>query len=231
MDENNKNEEFKVEVDKEELKNQTKDTVNQVKETVKNINFKEDANATKGFVLKMIKNPASTLQSVLEEKENHFSSAIMLMIAYIVASGLGGLVNLIKYSGNEYSTYGVFDFLLTIISPVLFILAITVAVILFGGKDKKSMTTILSGVIIANSPRIISSLLSVITTIFIKLDVVVWISSILQSTIGFIATALTFLAIKGLIKTENDDKFIRKVAVIMVVAYTILKLLSICGLY
>ena len=231
MDENNKNEEFKVEVDKEELKNQTKDTVNQVKETVKNINFKEDANATKGFVLKMIKNPASTLQSVLEEKENHFSSGILLMIAYIVASGLGGLVNLIKYSGNEYSTYGVFDFLLTIISPVLFILAITVAVILFGGKDKKSMTTILSGVIIANSPRIISSLLSVITTIFIKLDVVVWISSILQSTIGFIATALTFLAIKGLIKTENDDKFIRKVAVIMVVAYTILKLLSICGLY
>lgn len=231
MDENNKNEEFKVEVDKEELKNQTKDTVNQVKETVKNINFKEDANATKGFVLEMIKNPASTLQSVVEEKANHFPSAIMLMIAYIVASGLGGLVNLIKYSGNEYSTYGVFDFLLTIISPVLFILAITIAVILLGGKDKKSMTTILSGVIIANSPRIISSLLSVITTIFIKLDVVVWISSILQSTIGFIATALTFLAIKGLIKTENDDKFIRKVAVIMVVAYTILKLLSICGLY
>ena len=231
MDENNKNEEFKVEVDKEELKNQTKDTVNQVKETVKNIDFKKDASATKGFVLEMIKNPASTIQTVVEEKENHFSSAIMLMICYIVASGLGGLVYLIKYSGNEYSSYGVFDFLLTIISPVLFILAITIAIILFGGKDKKSITTILSGVIIANAPRIIYELLVVINSIFGKVELILYISSILQSTISFIAIALTFLAIKGLIKTENDDKFIRKVAIIMAVAYAILKVLTICGLY
>lgn len=231
MSENNKNEEFKVEVNKEELKNQTKETVNQVKETVKNIDFKKDASATKGFVLEMIKNPATTIQNVVEEKENHFSSAIMLMICYIVASGLGGLINLIKYSGNEYSSYGLWDLLLTIISPVFFILAITIAVILLGGKDKKSMTTILSGVIIANAPRIISELLSAISIIFIKVKVVLWVSSVLQSVVGFIAVALTFLAIKGLIKTENDDKFIRKVAVIMLVAYTILKVLSICGLY
>ncbi|MBP3596194.1 MAG: hypothetical protein J6J60_02175 [Clostridia bacterium] len=231
MNENNKNEEFKVEVDKEELKSQTKETVNQVKETVKNINFKEDAKATKGFVLEFIKNPATTIKSVTDEKQNYFSSAIMLMICYIVASGLGGLVNLIKYSGNEYSSYGIFDFLLTVINPVLFILAITIAIILLGGKDKKSMTTILSGVIIANAPRIISELLSVINIIFIKVKVVLWCSSILQSAIGFISVALTFLAIKGLIKTEDDDKFIRKVTIIMVVAYAILKVLSICGLY
>ena len=50
MEENNNNnneKEFSVDIDKEELKNQTKDTVNQVKETIKNVDFKKDANATK----------------------------------------------------------------------------------------------------------------------------------------------------------------------------------------
>ena len=59
MEENNNNnnnteKEFSVDFDKEALKSQTKETVNQVKETFKNTDFKKEADATKGFILELI---------------------------------------------------------------------------------------------------------------------------------------------------------------------------------
>lgn len=227
MDENNNKEknEFSVDIDKEELKNQTKDTVNQVKETMKNVDFKKEAGATKTFALELISKPFSTIQDIITEKENRFSNAIMLMICYMVASGLYGLIYLIKYSS------AITSFILSIVSPLIFVLAITVAIVILGGKEKKNITTILSGLIVANSPRILSELISAISLCAGSLRIIVYISTILQNTISFIAIALTFIVIKGVITAEDDDKVIRKTTIIMLVAYAILKVLTICGLY
>ncbi len=231
MEENNKNGEFKVEVDKEELKNQTKDTVNQVKETVKNIDFKKDASATKGFILELISKPFSTIEAVVTEKENRFSNAVILMICFMAVSFMEYFIGTICY---EYSSFKFLPATLAIVSPVLFVLAFTVAVFLFGGKEKKSITTILSGIAISTTPLIASYLLSIVYDVCVgKLDITVigYITSILRSTLNFVFITLMFISIKNLITKEDDDIVFRKVAVIILVGYAILKVLSILNLY
>lgn len=231
MAENNNNSEFKVEVDKEELKNQTKETVNQVKETVKNINFKEDANATKGFILELISKPFTTIKNIVTEKENNFSSAVILMICYIVISFAYYLLGIMCY---EFSKFQFMPAVKSIISPVLYVLAFTIAVFLFGGKDKKNITTIISGIAIAVTPLIVVKLLSGISLICVGklgISVIGNIVGILNDVLKFASVALMFVAIKNLITSDDEDKVFRKVIIIVAVGYAILEVLSLVKIY
>lgn len=231
MDENNNKNEFSVNIDKEELKNQTKETVNQVKETIKNVDFKKDADATKGFILEMISKPFTTIQNIVTESENRFSNAIILMICFIAASVIEYFIGVMLY---EYSTFKFMSCVLAIISPVIFVLAFTASTFLFGGKDKKSITTIISGIAVSTTPLIFTTLLSALYTIFVgkmDIDVIGYLISILSNTLSFISTVLMFFAIKGVITKEDDDKMFRKVAIIILVGYIILKILSKLNLY
>lgn len=231
MEENNNNQkEFSVDIDKEELKNQTKDTVNQVKETIKNVDFKKDANATKGFILEMIQKPFTTIKDVITEKENRFANAVILMICLMVVSGLGYIID-IAFSKYLDLDFKFLTFVTEVISPLLYVLAFTIAVVLFGGKDKKSITTILSGVTIAYTPRILSMLTSIIYSI-VNIRIVGYIDGIVLKTVDFLSLSLLFIAIKGLITPDEDeDKSYRKIVVIAFVAFAILKICAICGIY
>lgn len=231
MEENNNNnneKEFSVDINKEELKNQTKDTVNQVKETIKNVDFKKDASATKGFVLEMIKKPFTTINDIVSEKENRFAIAVILMICFIALSAINYIIRL-----SEYNTFDFMSFVLSVISPVLFVLAFTVSTFLFGGKDKKSLTTMISGVSIAVVPFAIKELVKVIDFFVAKLsiDFIGYIIDIANDTLMLVGFALLFVTIKGVITQEDDDKSFRKFAVIVLVAYVILKVLKIIKLY
>ena len=230
MDENNNNEkEFTVDIDKEELKNQTKDTVNQVKETIKNVNFKKDASATKGFVINMIKKPFSTIEEIVLEKENRFPNAVILMICLMVLSGLEYVLSI---AFSKYSSGVSFKVLvLDILQPLLFVLAFTVATVVFGGKEKKNITTILTGLTIAYSPKIFTYIASIIYSI-ININIIGYIYTILSNSINFFTYALMFLVIKNVITNDGDnDKLLRKIAVIAICAYLIIKLLVIIGIY
>lgn len=232
MDEDNKEEiktsEFKVEVDKDELKNQTKDAVNQVKETIKNVDFKKDASATKGFALEMIKKPFSTIKDVVTEKENRFSIAVILMICLMVANGLDYAI---MVGTSKYMEFKFVTFLIRLIAPLVYVLAFSIAVVLFGGTEKKSITTMLAGITIGYAPRIAASLMGIIYSI-INVNIVGYINTIVSNSISFLSIALIFTAIKDLISKEDDeDKEFRKIAVIAVVAFVILKVLAICGIY
>lgn len=215
MSENKQNEEFKVEIDKEELKNQTKDTVNQVKETVKNINFKEDAKATKGFVLKMIQNPISTIKEVAEGKENHFSIVIILLICFIVIHGVLGLLGESLISG--------------ILSPIILVLSMTISIVLFGGKDKKNMPTIISGVTISTIPLIFAYIIGIISKI-LELPTEIYIDTKIVATALY--AVLSYFSINVLITSEPDEnKFFRKYSVIMLVSYAIVAIFEVLNLY
>lgn len=230
MAENNNNSEFKVEIDKEELKNQTKETVNQVKETVKNINFKEDAKATKGFVLELISKPVTTIKNIVAEKENHFSSAVILMICYIVLSIVYYMTLL-----SQYNKFKLMPAIQATISPVLYLLSFTAAVFLFGGKNKKNITTIISALAIAMTPMIAIEALSVVYGIFVyKLDISIIgnLITILNSGLRILSATLMFTAIKELITSEeSEDSTFRKFAIIITVAFAILEVFNLIGLY
>lgn len=233
MEEDKKNEEvnnseFKVEIDKEELKNQTKDTVNQFKDTIKNVNIKNDANAAKTFVLEMIKKPFTTINNIVSEKENGFSSALILMIILLIAFGLEYIIRVVT---NEWLDFHFGAFIENLITPLIYVLAFSVAVFLFGGKNKKKIPTILAGLTVAYLPRVLGVLMDVIYSI-IDIRLISYLNTIISNTAAFLSIALTFIAIKGLITNDGDeDKIFRKVSIIVVVAFVILQVLSICGIY
>ena len=235
MEENNNNnneKEFSVDINKEELKNQTKDTVNQVKESFKNTNFKDEANKTKGFVLKLISAPYTTIQEVVSEKENYFSNAVMLVVAYMIVKLVYYVVHI---ATSEYLKFEIGEALIRVLNPILFIIAVTAATYLFSGKDKKKLTTILSGVAISRVPAIISVFVSAVDVLIykvLKLSIISNCFSVVTSALSFAGTALLFLAISGLISQEdNEDKKFRKVVVIMLVTYAITQVLTLLKIY
>ncbi len=230
MGENNNNEkEFSVDIDKEALKNQTKDTVNQVKETFKNTDFKKEATATKGFLLELTSKPITTIKSIVSEEQNRFSNAVILMICFVVSAIVDYIVNLLVYS---YSTFKIQTFVLTFISPFIFILAFATATYLLSGKNKKNITTILTGIIVAFTPYIIINVVDIVSTIVCKIISIGFIFSMFTSALRFAAYGLAIYAIKGLISSNGDeDKDFRKAIVIVFVAYVIINLLGRLGIY
>ena len=60
MEENNEQK-----VNTEELKSEASNTVNQVKDTIKNVNIKKDTVETKGFIGDIFKDPLGTMQDYL----------------------------------------------------------------------------------------------------------------------------------------------------------------------
>lgn len=219
---------FSVDVDTEDLKNQTKDAANQVKETIKNVNLGQDAKLTKGFVLEAIQRPFTVINNIVSEIENHFSVAVILMIAMMALEVIGYVLNVAfsKYLDFQFSRV-----LITAISPLLYILAFTVATTLFGGKEKKQLTTMLTGFIVAYVPRMLPIITGILYSM-ISISLVSWINSICISITSFIAVVLTFLVIKGTTtQSNNEDDNFKKVVLIASCAFVILKVLSIAGIY
>ena len=231
MDENNNNEEkeFAVNIDKEELKNQTKDTVNQVKESFKNTDFKTEAKATKGFILDFIKKPYSTIEAIATEKENKFTTAVMLMVTMMILSG--GQYLAYKAFNSYAGKVELKQLIIYIITPLLFVLAFTIGTVLFGGKEKKSITTILASLTVAYSPFILTAAVHVIYYI-IDVKGIGYIYNIVSNTAYFFSYTLMAAAIRKLISPEEDkDKLFRKLAVIILTGYAILKVLAILEIY
>lgn len=232
MEENNNNnseKEFSVDINKEELKNQTKETVNQVKETIKNVDFKKDASATKGFVLEMIKKPFTTINDIVSEKENRFAIAVILMMGFIILSAVNYLLGI-----TEYTKFNFMKLVSSIISPVLYVCAITGVTYVFSGKEKKAITTILSSVVIATIPLIIATLMNIVSVVLVsKLDIIVlgYVISVINTVLMFSAFAFLYIALRELISVEDVDKSFRKIVIIMMFAFAILEVFAILKLY
>ena len=67
-----------MEINKEELKNETKETINQVKDTIKNVDINKEAKETKGFVQEMIVSPFERVEKIAKGEEDAFKKAIVL---------------------------------------------------------------------------------------------------------------------------------------------------------
>ena len=170
MDENNNNnneKEFSVDINKEELKAQTKDTLNQVKDSFKNTDFKTEANKTKGFILEVISAPITTLKSIVAEQENRFSNAIMLIVCFI-ASALVYYILECLLNGSAYYKFELRKAVLYVISPIIYIGAFSVATYLLSGVNKKNITTIISGITVGCVPFILNNFVDIISVVVNK---------------------------------------------------------------
>lgn len=220
--------EEKFSVDTEQLKNETKDTVNQVKDSIKNVDFKKDAKETKGFLKEMFSNPFEALKNVAEEKENVFSKVIILMILWLALSLISGVIMLIKY--GRYSNIGgnVLDFISYILHPVLYVLVPSIIILIMNKQNKKSLVTIISTLTIAGVPVILDLVVNIVSLLVNGISIITGPVSTVLSTLALI---LSYFGMKYIFEEDEDSKFIKKYVVIRLIASFVFVILTRIGIY
>lgn len=220
--------EEKFSVDTEQLKNETKETVNQVKDSIKNVDLKKDAEETKGFLKEMLLNPFEAVRRVAEDEENVFSKVIVLMIVWIAASVITGIISLAKY--GKYSSIGnnIIDFISYILNPIFYIVVPAIIILIMNKNNKKSLITIISTLTIASVPIIINRVIDIIEGLVSGITII---SSPISTMFSAIALVLTYFGMKDLFGEKEDKGFIKKYAIIKLLAAFVLVILGRIGIY
>ncbi len=218
----------KFSVDTEQLKNETKETVNQVKSSIKNVNLKQDAEETKGFVKEMFSNPFEAVRRVANEEENVFKKVIFLMIIFIAASFVSQIVSLIKYGRLASIGSNIMNVIVSVINPILFILVPSVVILIFNKQNKKSLITIISTVVVAGIPTICNEVIYIIEKIIPGISII---TSPITTLLSAIALILTYFGIKDLLGIEEHKDSIKKYAIIKLISAFVLVILGRIGIY
>ena len=223
------NEEFKQKVSSstDELKNETADTVRQVKENMKNVNVKEEAQAAKGFIGEMIKNPLGKINEIANDESNkYFKTAIILVIVWMVVSLLG----VISFKYFSFRTLGstLLNYIKTILAPVLSVVVMSVIIFLFNNKSKKSLITVLTTVVTADLPIIIGDVIGLLTLISSNISpITVKVSSLAY----IISIAFMYFSIKDLCGEDEEKSAFNKFLVVETLYIVVAFILRYLGIY
>lgn len=214
-------------VDAEQLKSETKETVNRVKDSIKNANLKKDAKETKNFLKEMLLNPFETIRRIAENEENVLSKVIVLMIVWIAFSIIEGIISLARY--GKYSSIGnnLILFLSYILKPILYIIVPSIIILIINNKNKKSLITIISTLTIASVPIIINIIISIIENLVSGIIVILTPLSIMFSVIALV---LTYFGIKYLFGEKEDKIFIKKYVIIILISAFVFVVLGTIGI-
>ena len=69
----------------EEVKKETFKTANDIKESVKNVNIKDETLKTKGFIGEMFKNPIDKIREIAKEDSKYFKTALFVLAIWTIA--------------------------------------------------------------------------------------------------------------------------------------------------
>lgn len=224
--EENKNE---MNVNTEEIKKETVDTVNQVKETIKNVDIKNDAKEATGFASAIFKDPFGTMKQIVNDDSNkHFKTAIIFMIIWIIAIFISSLfgTTLYKFSFN-LAFKQILSIIKAVVAPLLGVIVLSAIIYLMNKENKKSMITNITAVVTAKVPVIIASIVSLLTIISTQVGQITRPFSSLCSVISIV---LTYFAAKS-ICGEEDSKFFKKFVLIEAIFYIVYFAISFLGIY
>lgn len=220
--------EKKISIDTENLKNETAETAKKVKETMKGTNIKDETIATKGFITEMVKNPLGKIREVAEDNSaKFFKTALFLLIIWTIAVFIKSTQQTIYLFGFSRVFSNILAVLKKILAPAIGILVYSVIVLLLNTKNKKSLTTIISTVTIAQTPLIVADVVSLLTIISKNITTI---TGPFSSLCFAISIVLSFFGFKYLFGKEESKDFIKKyvlIQAIYAVCYIVIRLLGI----
>ena len=226
-------------VSSEDLKKESKETVNEVKNTFKNTDLKKDSQAAKGFFTAFFKNPLGTLKNVAADSKNSFLKiAIIVLVIWLVAIFLLGMVSMAKrYLFGAFGSFeyffdnlfsNMFGIVKDLIAPIITVVVLSGLVYGFKKQKNKSFLTIASAIVISKIPVVIASIASLLTLISSS------VSKLTTPFSGFcsvLSTVLLYFAIKDLSDESENKTYFWKFALIIGIYYIIDFVLSFLGIY
>ena len=234
MEENNQNN-----VNAEDIKKEAKETVNQVKDSFKNMNMKQETEKTKNYFSRFLKEPVTVIKEIAHDKSNSFfKTAIVLLVVWILVSVLVAIVNLITslFStifnfGFEYVFQTIFRNILNIVKslivPIISVAVLSASIYFTNSKHKKSFLTTAVTVMAAKIPVILAEIISILTII----PYASRITSPVSGLLGLVSTVLTFFAIKELNDEESNDGAVKKFLIVEGIYYIVKFVLSFLTIY
>ena len=216
-------EEKKINAD--DLKEETKDTFNKVKSEIKDADFREETVKATNFVKEMVMNPIEAIKNVAQGNGAKLGTLIMIVIALIITNVAYEIISLFKYS---YGSFGdkIWDIITSAIEPLFLLLVPTVIIFLFY-KNKKSLLTTLSTMVVAYVPVIFSNVVNIVYLLITQLSLI---TSPINAGLGVAQTILTYFGIKTLMEEDDETFMIKFVIIEVVVSFVmiILRRLNIC---
>ena len=211
-------------VSAEELKEETKQTFNKVKDEIKDANFKAETIEATNFVKDMFMDPVGAVKNVSNEVGPKLITVIMLVIG-VMLSNL--LKNIMWAFGNSNIFDSLWEIITSLTSGVCIILVPAFIAYVFNRNSDRTLLTSISLMAMANVPTIFVNLLTALTRIVPKLAGIV---GVLNQGLNVAHVVLTYFALKTFCK-EEDDLFIFKFVIIEVASgfiMMLLRLLNIC---
>ncbi len=235
MDENEKN----FSINAEDLKKETSETVNQVKDTIKNVDFKEDSREARSFFLSFFKNPLGEIKKATESTDSKFIKvAIIIFVIWLAIILAANLINtatnyLLGTFGSfsyffSHLFHNIFNLAKDLIAPVITILTLSGLIYGFKKVKNRSFLTIASSILITKIPVVIATIVSLLTifnTHFLK------ISSTFAGFCDILSTVLLFFTMKNLSEEDKNDSYFWKFASIMGIFYIVKSVCSYLGIY
>lgn len=221
MEENNQN---NVNINAEDLKKEAKETVNQVKDTFKNIDMKQETENTKKYLSRFIKEPITVIGEIAHDNTNTFLKVSVFILVIIVAASF--LEELFSTASTLFSLGFAYFFktffsrtinvIKSIINPVLMVAVITAIIYFMNSKSKKSFVTTFTTVMAAFIPKAAAYVLSILTVV---INGAYRITSPINGLLGLLTTVFTFFAVKELLDEPENDSAIKKFLIIEAIYY------------
>ena len=228
MEENENKQEKSVNT--EELKNETVDTVKQVKETMKNVNVKEEAQVAKGFVLEMFKRPLEKIKEMANDTTSKYlKTSILLLVIWAIAI-LVAKFDFDIFDGFTLKYFGrmILNYVKAILAPVLMVVAMSVILFIMNKKSKKPLTTVLSTITATQVPVIFAEIIGLLTKISYN---ALTITNRVYNLATIISTVLMYFAIRELYGEEDEKKAFKNFVIIEAIYIVVSLVISYLGIY
>lgn len=202
----------------DELKKEAAESIGQAKDIIKNVNIKEEAENTKGFLLTMWKNPIKETKSVAVNSKEYFKISVILLCIWTISDFISETVYFVKYFNNFYGS--IVDNIISIvtgtISPLAMVLVLSAAVYVLHRDKSKSITSVIVTVTIASFPRVIGAVLSILSSLVSSA------SSIISPIVSFLSALsiiMVYFGLKALLEEEDDESFFKRFIFIQAVYF------------
>ena len=213
----------------EELKKEATDTVNQVKDTIKNFDIKKDSIETKGFVVEMFKNPLGKIKEIVDkDTSKYFTYGIIILAIWVVARLINRSFSFSHIWGLSRVGSAILSILISGITPIVSVLVMSLIVFVMNTKNKKQLTTVITAIISASIPSVIASVVSILTIFGTKVSTI---TAPFASFCEVISTVLMYFTIKAIFGVEKNSEFIKKFVLIQGIFYIVYIVLSFFEIY
>ena len=212
----------------EEVKKETFKTANDIKESVKNVNIKDETLKTKGFIGEMFKNPIDKIREIAKEDSKYFKTALFILVIWTIAVFITSSYSTIYYWGFARIFSNILNVLKEILVLIVGVLVLSLIIFVLNKNNKKSLTSIISTVTATRLPLAISSVVSILTLFsrnFAK------VTHSFDALCTVITIVLSYFGFKEIFNEKDNNKFTKKFVLIQVIYYLVAIVLTFLEIY